>query len=744
MQKTGFQSVPVSAFIKKLFCPANMNTTRATTIFSPAISSLATAILVLATTISASADTSHPDILLSDFEGTNYGAWHVTGAAFGTAPARGTLPNQMPVDGFDGHGLANSYVGGDDATGTLTSPAFKVERPYIRFLIGGGGFAGKTCINLLVDGKIVRTATGTNTQSGGSEHLAPAEWDISEFAGQTATLEIVDNAKGGWGHINIDKILQTDQRLPRLLSNVSRQITLEKNWLNLPVKTGAPMRVASLWIDGKPVRQFDIELSDQAPDWWAHLDIREYKGKTAEIRVNQLLENSQALASMDQTDTLKNTQDLYKEPLRPQFHFSPKRGWNNDPNGLIYYQGEYHLFFQHNPYGWNWGNMHWGHAVSKDLVHWEELPIALYPDEHGTMFSGSAVIDWNNTAGFQTGSEKTMICIFTAAGKPFTQGIAYSNDRGRTWTKYDKNPVLSHIAAENRDPKVFWYAPDKKWVMALYLDKNDYALFSSPNLKEWQKLSDITIPDCSECPEFFEIPVDGDKSNTRWIFYGGTGAYLIGKFDGKTFTREAGPFALNSGNCFYASQTYNETPNGRRILVPWGTMATPGMPFNQMMGLPVELQLKSTPEGLRLTVNPVNEFTTLRSQAREISYDLKTGADQTLTNIQSDLFEINVTLAPEPNARVTLNTRGIPITYDAKTQELTCRDRKARLNTVDGKVQLRILVDRTSIDLFGNNGTVYMPMGVIVPQDKPQLTLQTTNGNCTLTGQNYSLTSAWQ
>ena len=425
------------------------------------------------------------DILIADFEGPDYGAWKATGEAFGPGPARGTLPDQMRVDGFKGKGLVNSFYKGDDSVGTLTSPPFKIERKFISFLIGGGKDPEKTCMNLLIDGKAVRSATGPNDKPGGTEALAPETWDVSEFAGKMAAIQIVDQATGGWGHINVDQIVQTDRKPPGVLANVTREITLEKRYLNLPVKHGGPKRQMSVAIEGQPPRNFDMELADAEPDLWAFMDIAPFQGKKATLKVNKLPENSSGLKAIDQSDEIKNSETLYREKLRPQFHFSPRRGWNNDPNGLVYYKGEYHLFFQHNPYGWDWGNMHWGHAVSPDLIHWKELPVALYPDEHGTMFSGSAVVDWNNTAGFQTGAEKVLVCIFTAAGSPFTQGIAYSNDRGRTWTKYANNPVLPHIIGDNRDPKVIWYAPEEKWVMALFLDKSDFALFSSKDLKKW-------------------------------------------------------------------------------------------------------------------------------------------------------------------------------------------------------------------------------------------------------------------
>ncbi|MDB6037105.1 MAG: glycosidase, partial [Verrucomicrobiales bacterium] len=244
------------------------------------------------------------------------------------------------------------------------------------------------------------------------------------------------------------------------------------------MKNSAPVKRVTLLLDGKEQPAFDIELAYAEPDWWAFFDATPYRGKTIIVRVNKLVD---------------------------------------------------------------WDNMSWGHAVSKDLVHWQELLVALYPDEHGTMFSGSAVVDWNSTAGFQTGKEPALVAMFTAARNPFTQDLAYSNDRGRTWTKYEKNPVLGHIAAENRDPKVVWFAPEKKWVMSLYLDHNDYAIFESHDLKQWTKLQDFTLPDDSECPNFFEMPLAGDTHNTRWVFFGANGVYVVGKFDGQKFTPETRP-----------------------------------------------------------------------------------------------------------------------------------------------------------------------------------------------------------
>ncbi|HLB75202.1 MAG TPA: hypothetical protein VJJ98_14370, partial [Sedimentisphaerales bacterium] len=304
------------------------------------------------------------DILIADFESETYGDWKVDGDAFGPAPAKGTLPNQMEVSGFEGERLVNTYFKGDDTTGTLTSPEFVIERKCINFLIGGGMYPGEACINLVADSKTVRTATGPNDRPGGTEALDWHSWDVSDLAGKTAQIEIVDKKKGGWGHINIDYIVQSDLGASAAEGEKSRQFVVKKRYLNLPVKNGARKRVLRLIVDGEVVRDFDIELADAEPDFWMVLDVGEFKGKEVTLRADSLGRGSKGLSSIVQAGSIKDSKDLYKEKLRPQFHFTSRRGWNNDSNGLVYYKGEHHLFYQHNPYGWDWGNMTWGHAVS--------------------------------------------------------------------------------------------------------------------------------------------------------------------------------------------------------------------------------------------------------------------------------------------------------------------------------------------------------------------------------------------
>ncbi|HEX3800800.1 MAG TPA: glycoside hydrolase family 32 protein [Verrucomicrobiae bacterium] len=693
-----------------------------------------------------------PDIVVADFEGTSYGDWKVSGTAFGNGPAHGTLPNQMKVDGFQGNGLANSFNGGDDAEGTLTSPPFVVRRKYIQFLIGGGGWEGKTCLNLLVDGKMVRTATGPNTQPGGSERLQPAQWDTSKLIGKNVTLEIVDHATGGWGHINVDQIVQSDKRIRAeiILRDVTREMEITQPYLNLPVKNGAPMCRVSIMANGQMEREFDIELANGQPDWWAFMDATPFRGEKITIKVDKLPENSTGLRLIDQSAAIKNAKELRHEARRPQFHFTAPHGWLNDPNGLVFYQGEYHLFYQHNPYGWNWGNMHWGHAVSKDLVHWKDLPEALYPDEHGMMYSGSAAVDWNNTGGFQTGKEPALVAMATAAGKPFTQEIAYSNDRGRTWTKYEHNPVLGHIVGENRDPKLVWFEPEKKWVMALYLEGNNYAIFDSRDLKHWNKLQDFTLPGDAECPNFFQVPREGDTHSRRWVFFGASGVYLIGDFDGKKFTPETQPQRLQNGNCWYASQVFSDIPesDGRCILIPWGRLPNGeifrGLTFNQMMGLPVELAWRSTSSGLSLSVNPARELKSLRQKTQIVPPQPLAPEKNPLAGINVDLAEIEAEISIGDAREITFEIRGVPITYEVATQKLSCMGSQSALVPQEGKISLHIFVDRASLDIFGGDGLLYMPMAKALPQNQSvKLSCQGGTANI-ISLKVHELKSAWE
>lgn len=687
------------------------------------------------------------DLLIADFESEDYGAWKATGEAFGPGPARGTLPGQMTVNGYEGQRLVNSFYKGDSTIGTLTSPPFKIERNYITFLIGGGQNLAKTALNLLIDGQVARQATGPNAQPGGSEQLAPDSWDVRDLAGKTGVLQIVDHATGGWGHINVDHIVQTDRRPPALLTNATRAFKIEKRYLNLPIKNGPTRKVTTL-VDGRVEVRNDIGLADGQPDWWAFMDVSAWRGKTVTLQVDRLREGSTALSAIEQSDEIKDAANLYREPLRGQFHFSPRRGWNNDPNGLVYYNGEYHLFFQHNPYGWAWGNMHWGHAVSRDLVHWQELGDVLAPDSSGPMFSGSAVVDWQNSSGLAKDGKPPLILFYTAAGDPAVQSLAFSTD-GRTFTKFSGNPIVPQFTPGNRDPKVIWHEPTRKWVMTLYVETNKVHgiyFLGSTNLKDWSYLS--RTDGFFECPDFFELPVDGDPARKKWVLTAANSEYQLGSFDGTTFKPETPKVPGHRGRGFYAAQTFSEIPanDGRRIQIGWFQTETRGMPFNQSMTIPLVLNLVSTSDGPRLTWRPAKELETLRASTSKIDdITLQPGRPNPFSHLQIMPAEIRVDIRPIEPGEITFTIRGATVRYDTAKEEIAVNGHRAPAPLRNGVQRLIIYCDRTGLELFASDGLTYIPMPFIPQPNNRSLSVEATSGTTALTNLRlYELNSIWR
>jgi fructan beta-fructosidase len=657
-----------------------------------------------------------PDIIIADFEASDYGAWKVTGKAFGPGPAQGTLPNQMEVTGFKGNRLVNTYYKGDATIGTLTSPEFVVCRDYITFLIGGGGHADKTCMNLLYDGKVIRTATGPNTRPGGSEELELKYWDVSDLRDKKVVVQIVDDRTEGWGHINVDQIIQTDTKpeIP-IFDKFSRDFTVTKRYLVIPIKNGAKKCVLTVSVDGTPVRHYDTELATdpEQVDWYAFFTMDQYQGKAANLTVDRTIEEGFAL--IRQADTVPGSDTWYTEPLRPQIHFSQKVGWNNDVNGMVYYDGEYHLFFQHNPVGWGWGNMTWGHAVSKDLVHWEQFPNTLFPVTMavGACFSGGGVVDKNNTAGFKTDDEDVIVAFITDTGAG--EAMAYSNDRGRTFTWYEGNPVVKH---EGRDPKVIWYSYDKNdqplndaakklgghWVMAVYNTQGGrrIAIYTSTDLKNWAAQS--YLEGYHECPELFELPIDKNKKDTKWVIYAGDAKYVLGSFDGKVFTPEhEGKHQIFYGN-YYAAQTFDNVPHGRRIQMAWARIDMPGMPFNQTFSFPHEMTLRTTAEGVRMFAEPVKEIEKLYVKKHTVRNLLLSGETPVSVQASGQLFDIRATFEIDSAGQVGLDIAGERVVYDVAAAKLN----QAAIKPVDGKMTIRVLVDRPMMEIIGNDGRVYI------------------------------------
>ena len=426
----------------------------------------------------------------------------------------------------------------------------------------------------------------------------------------------------------------------------------------------------------------------------------------------------------------------YNQTYRPQFHFSPREHWTNDPNGLVYFEGEYHLFFQYNPFGDEWGHMSWGHAVSRDLLHWEQLPVAI-PESNGIMtFTGSTVIDERNTSGFCKDGKQCMVAIYTGHTAALqTQNLAYSNDRGRTWTKYGANPVLNLHMKDFRDPKVFWWHKSNRWVMAVSLP-NDHKirLYGSADLKSWRMLSDFGPAGATggqwECPELFELPVQGEPGKSRWVLkvglnpgalQGGSGEqYFVGQFDGTHFTND-NPSSLtlwtDYGKDCYCALTFNHLPRGRPpVMIGWMNnwqyaAKLPTNPWRGQMTFPRSLSLRKTPEGIRLFQEPIAAVAKLESPvqlpdthsfrlrsemhldgAQEIGWRLLAGASHyTLIGYDRRSAKLFVDRA---HSGLTNFSKDFPSRIEAP------------LKVNGGVLRLDVLVDRCSIEVFADGGRV--------------------------------------
>ena len=674
-------------------------------------------VLISAMTIAvARSFAQQPDILLADFEGKDYGSWKTTGEAFGPGPAQGTLLRQMEVSGYLGHGLVNSYFGSDKSIGTLTSPAFKIERKFVTFLIGGGGWANETCMNLLVDGKIVRTATGPNTKPGGSEALEPATWDVKELLGKTAVILIVDLRQGGWGHINVDQIVQSDTKAGNPLVALEKTLTVNDSHLIVPVGN-YPKGVKALTLgiyDGKTlVQSFTVALPQGNDAYWLAaypLEHFKLKGKRIQIAIadgKQVPESCRAAFDQIKTGSASDafSSSDYAQPYRNQFHTSTRRGWNNDPNGLVFAGGKYHLYYQYNPFGIFWGNMHWGHMESTDLVHWEEKPIALYQRTVGDMaFSGSGFVDFNNSAGLGKG---TQFAAFTSTGRG-GECIVYSKDGGLTFTELTENPVVKH---RGRDPKIFWYQPEQKWVMVVYDESpcvetaalppanekmranSNLAFYESKNLRQWTRVGAFTDPDRGavyECPDMFELKVVGKSGESRWIIQAAQNRYFIGQFDGNTFHKESGPHGTTHG-AFYAAETVSDAPDGHRIQIGWAMTDTylqsfPAQIVNMAFTLPHELTLRETSDGLRIFYSPVKELEKLRGEVLAEGKDLTPAqANEMLQKCQGVSSETLIEFADSAPHQLVIN--GIDASFNGRAA--------------------RIFTDRTLNEIYADGGISY-------------------------------------
>lgn len=473
-------------------------------------------------------------------------------------------------------------------------------------------------------------------------------------------------------------------------------------YLLLPIQEEKDEAQVLLDTGSKDDTWMDVRLAQNGSDYFVPFALG--KGKTATVKILGLKKDALALNLLKLSDTFDTTNTDY---YRPSYHFTPLYGWMNDPNGMVYKDGEYHLYFQYNPYGSKWGNMHWGHAVSKDLVHWEHLDPAIARDPVGHIFSGSSVIDKKNTAGF---GKDAIIAIYTNSSENLgqVQCIAYSNDNGRTFTKYEGNPVLTPFDGlkDFRDPKVFWYEKGKCWYMIVSADK-ETRFYKSKNLKKWTYVSAFgkglgQQPCQYECPDFFQLPVNGDKKKMKWVmtmninpgcWFGGSATeYFVGDFDGKNFTCPDAHDVkwLDWGKDHYATVTFSNT--GDRVLgITWMSNwqyanLTPFKQNRGANGLPRELKLYENNGKYYVSENVAPEVYALRKETKDLA-DASVADAKDFAGVAANMngaFEIEADITPDANG-----IAGIEISNNKRERTLIYFDMK----------QGKVVMDRTESGL---------------------------------------------
>ena len=531
------------------------------------------------------------------------------------------------------------------------------------------------------------------------------------------------------------------------------RINPTQKYLILPVEDTAPDVSISVMVDNVQVETFTVRLAINKVDYTVPYELSKYTGKHVVLRfAMNPLEREGARPKVKEAVfsnnlALTNNYDASnKETLwRPVYHFAPQWGWMNDPNGMVYKDGEYHLFYQYNPYGSRWGNMNWGHAISRDLVSWEHMPVAISPDGLGTIFSGSAVVDKDNTAGF---GANAIVAFYTQASARQMQSIAYSTDNGRTFKKYAGNPVLTGDVADFRDPKVSWHEGTHKWILTLAVGQ-EIRFYSSPNLKDWTYESNFGEGQGNhggvwECPDLFELPVAG-TSQKKWVlivninpggpFGGSATQYFVGSFDGHMFVNES-PKAtkwMDFGKDHYATVTWSNAPQNRVIALAWMSNwqyanEVPTMQYRSSNSVPRDLRLFVKDGETYLQSAPSPELLALRKD-KVMSKSFSVGKAFTIDQLMSDnkgTYEITMTVRQKKQGNLSMrlmNEQGEEIEYslDMAKRELTCiRDKSGvtgfskdfitpTVTQVDGgDLQLRFLVDRSSVEAFVNDGRFVM------------------------------------
>ena len=526
-------------------------------------------------------------------------------------------------------------------------------------------------------------------------------------------------------------------------------INPEKKYLLIPVEDSAPEGEIDFVYQNSSLTGYTqkVRLSRGKTDYYVPVDMSQFDKDSIIMIVRGVPSNSICWSDIEESDDMS----LEVEKYRPSYHHTPAYGWMNDPNGMFYKDGVYHLYFQYNPYGSMWGNMHWGHSTSTDLVNWKNEGVAIAPDAIGTIFSGSCVVDHNDTSGFGEGA---VVAFYTSAkqtpwGDCQTQSMAYSLDNGKTFIKYENNPILTSSEKDFRDPKVFWYAPKEHWVMMLAVGQH-MEIYSSKNLKDWTKESEFGEGHgCHggvwECPDLVELPVEGTKEK-KWVlicninpggpFGGSATQYFVGDFDGSTFTNNYPEETkwMDYGKDHYATVTWNNAPDGRCIAIGWMSNwqyanNVPTLQYRSANTIARDLSLFKQDGSIFLKSEPCKEMLEARKDGRQIKTVNVAKAETISLSPQSDngAYEVELSINPGKSKEVSFvlsNGKGekVLMTYDVvkktfaidrtKSGEVSFSNDFPAVTEItlskSKELKLRLFVDKSSIEAFVDNGKFVM------------------------------------
>ena len=501
-------------------------------------------------------------------------------------------------------------------------------------------------------------------------------------------------------------------------------MVITKKYLVFPVSDFVKVREIDFYNKDKLLDDIYIKLDYINPKYNIYYPVEKYKGMNIDVIIHPDID-----FRWDQTDEPDYT-FVYNCPFRPKLHFTAAFGWLNDPNGLFEYTSKvtgekvYNMYFQYNPYGNIWGNIHWGHAVSKDLLHWEQKSSVLAPDELGMIFSGSAVVDSENRSGLKSGEEDVILIYYTAAGgtnklsenKKFTQCIAYSNDCGRTFVKYKENPVIQNVGNDNRDPKVVWCEEMQCYVMALYLKEGtpSFGIFTSRDLLHWEFLQEMVIDGDAECPDLYPIYVQDGERERKWVITAASGKYIICECSENGFQIIQQAMLLNYTLHSYAAQTFYNVSDDRIIRMSWNRdVFFPESPFSQQMSIPYDIVLKKKDNLYILCAKPIKELEKLICDKYEIKNISISENKEFKIPLKKSAYIISVGIAREKFENLTISFFDCAVNMDSANNQAVCGDKKIPLCVYKNTADLSLIVDKCSIELISSDGAATMTIPAI-------------------------------